>query len=238
MIEIPVHNQSGEHVDTLAIDEALLGGEIRPKLLKQAYVRYHANRRQGSAKTRSRAEVAHSGHKLYRQKGTGNARRGDANANILRGGGMAFAKRPKSWRQKMPVKMRRLANRNALLAKAVDGEIKLLDSLDFEKPSTRQFQQILNNLQIDRPCLLALQDVTGHEARSARNIERLSLTQIDRLNAFDLLNHRYVLAEKSAFEAYLQRATDKLSAAQEDNPSVLPADVPEEAGAAGAEVEA
>ena len=207
MIEIPVYNVSGEQVGEVAVDEAQLGGEVRPKLLKQAYVRYHANRRQGSSATRGRSEIAYSTKKLYRQKGTGQARRGDRSANILRGGAHSFAKKTRDWRQDMPRKMRRLANRNALLAKAVDGEIKLVDSLEFEKPSTRQFATALAALGIDRSCLLALSDVTGSTARSARNVDRVSLTQVDRLNAFDLLNHRYLLVDQAVFEGYLSRVT-------------------------------
>jgi len=207
MIEIPVHNAKGKQIDALKVDEQLLGGEIRPQLLKQAFVRYHANRRQGSAKTRSRSETAYSTRKLYRQKGTGNARRGPAGTNLMRGGGHTFAKRPRSFRKQMPKKMRRLANRNALLSKAVDGEIKLIDSFSFDKPNTKQFAQLLSALGIDRSCLLALQHTTDHTARSARNIDNISITQIDCINAFDLLNHRYVLSDKVAFEAFLQRTT-------------------------------
>ena len=207
MIEIPVHNQKGEKIDTLQIDEQLLGGELRPGLLKQAYVRYHANRRQGSAKTKTRSEVNFSTRKLYRQKGTGNARRGPAGTNIMRSGGHGFAKKPRSFRKDMPRKMRRLANRNALMAKAIDGEIKLVDSLSFDKPSSKQFAAILLALEIDRSCLLALEQTTDHTARSARNLKQINITQIDRLNAFDLLNHRYVLSERAAFENYLSRTT-------------------------------
>ena len=206
MIEIPVHNESGEQVETIQVDEALLGGEVKPGLLKQAYVRYHANRRLGVAKTKNRGETSYSTRKLYRQKGTGNARRGDAGANILRGGGMAFAKQPRSFRQDMPTKMRRLANRNAMLAKAVDGEIKLVETLDFEQPSTKKFQAILKSLSIDRSCLVALAATTGHEARSASNIDDVSLTRMDQVNVFDLLNHRYLLADKASFEAWLETA--------------------------------
>jgi len=206
MITITVYNSTGQETGTLDVDEQLLGGEVRPRLLKQAYVRYHANRRQGSAATKARGVVEGSTRKLYRQKGTGNARRGSIRANILRGGGHAHAKSPKSWRLDMPTKMRRLANRNAILAKAVDGEIKLIDDLAFDKPSTRQFTTLLSALGIDRSCLLALDDTrNNHAAASARNIDGLSVTQIDRLNAFDLLNHRYILATKASFENYLER---------------------------------
>lgn len=203
MIEIPIHDQQGQPIGTLQLDESTLGGAVRPDLLKQAYVRYHANQRQGSAHNRSRSEVAYSTRKLYKQKGTGNARRGSAQTNILRHGARAHAKSAHSWRLGMPDKMRKLANRNALLAKAVDGEIKLVDKLSFEKPSTRQFASLLAALKIDRNCLVALPSTLGHEARSAENIENVTVSRIDRLNAFDMLNHRYLLVEKATLEAWL-----------------------------------
>lgn len=215
MIEIPIYNISGDQTGTYAIDESLLGGQVRHALLKQAFVRYHANRRSFNATTKSRGMVRGSGKKLYKQKGTGNARRGDKKANILRGGGSAHAKVGHSWRQDMPAKMRRLANRNALLAKAVDGEIKLIDTPGtFDKPSTKQFASLLSALQVDRTCLVALADVTSTEARSAKNLDHISTTQIDRLNVFDLLNHRYLVAHKDAFEAYVTKVTTGVKAHQ------------------------
>ncbi|MEM9913380.1 MAG: 50S ribosomal protein L4 [Planctomycetota bacterium] len=211
MIEIPIYNTSGDQTGTTTLDPSLFGGEVRPALLKQAYVRLHANRRSVNATTKSRSMVNGSGKKLYKQKGTGNARRGDKKANILRGGGSAHAKVGHSWRQDMPTKMRRLANRNALLAKAIDGEIKLIDDTSgggkFDKPSTKQFASLLSALNIDRTCLVALADVTSPEAKSAKNLDNTDTTQIDRLNAFDLLNHRYLVAHKDAFEAYVAKVT-------------------------------
>ncbi len=216
MIEIPVHDAKGKQIDALQVDEQLLGGEVRANLLKQAFVRFHANRRQGSARTRTRGETSYSTRKLYRQKGTGNARRGAAGTNIMRGGGMAFAKRPRSYRKDMPRKMRQLANRNAVLAKLIDGEIKLIDSFKFDQPSTKQFSQLLKALGIDRSCLLALEQTTDNVAMSARNIDQIQVTQIDRLNAFELLNHRYILSEKTAFEAFLQRTAQRASGSKKE----------------------
>ncbi|MEZ6193376.1 MAG: 50S ribosomal protein L4 [Phycisphaerales bacterium] len=217
MIDITVHNQAGEEVGKVQVDEQTLGGEVRHGLLKQAYVRYHANRRQGSAKTKTRSETSYSTRKLYKQKGTGNARRGAAGTNLMRHGGHGFAKKPHSWRKDMPAKMRRLANRNAVLAKAIDGEIKIIDKLTFDKPSTKSFSKLLGSLKIDRTCLVALSSTSGHEATSARNLEHVNVTQIDRLNAFDLLNHRYLLVDKEAFQAYLGRVTsDELAKAKQE----------------------
>jgi len=143
---------------------------------------------------------------MYRQKGTGNARRGDRGANILRGGGMAFAKRPRSFRQDMPKQMRRLANRNALLAKAVDQEIKVIDSFGLDKPSTKALADLLAALKIDRTCLVAVSDTSSPEARSAANLDHVSVTLADRLNVFDMLNHRYLLVDKATLVAHLERA--------------------------------
>ena len=140
MIELPIYDKQGKQVDTLAVDEASLGGEVRPALLKQAYVMFHANRRQGSARTKSRGMVAGSTRKLYRQKGTGNARVGTRRTVVRKGGGVAFAKNRthEDFRQKMPKKARRLANRNALLAKLVDSEVKVIDDLSFEARRPRR----------------------------------------------------------------------------------------------------
>src|SRR5215468_10812198 len=113
MIELPIYNQTGKKIDTLAIDEAQLGAEVRPALLKQAYVMFHANRRQGSARTKNRSRVEGSTRKLYKQKHTGNARMGTVRTNLRKGGGVTFAKvrTHEEFRKDMPKKMRRLANR-------------------------------------------------------------------------------------------------------------------------------
>jgi large subunit ribosomal protein L4 len=105
----------------------------------------------------------------------------------------------------MPHKMRKLANRNALLAKAVDGEILLVEDLNFDQPSTKRFSQLLAALKVDRTCLVALGDTRGSTGQSARNLEDVNLTHVDRLNVFDVLNHRYLVADKAAFEDYLGR---------------------------------
>ena len=207
MIQIPILNVDGKQVDSLQLDERLLGGQVHPVLLKQAYVRIHANKRQGTVKTKSRKDVEGSTRKLYKQKHTGRARRGSIRTAIMRGGGRGHGKVPHSWRKDMPDQMRRLANRNAVLAKAVDGEIRLVDALSFDKPSTKQFTDLLSKLKISQSCLLALADTRTATAKSAANIEDLSVTQIARLNVFDLLNHRILLATKSDFQSYLAGVT-------------------------------
>lgn len=205
MIELPVTDKTGKNVDTMKIDEASLGNEVRPSLLKQAYVMFHANRRHGAARTRSRGMVTGSTRKLYRQKGTGNARVGNARTVVRTGGGVAFAKTAETgkWRQRMPKRMRRLANRNALLAKLVDNEVKCIDSLDMDKPQTSDLKGTLEAVGIDRTCLVALSPDNRNTALSARNLENVDTIRIDQLNAFELLNHRYLVVDRASLEAFL-----------------------------------
>ena len=205
MIELPVYDKQGKQVDTLAIDEAQLGSEVRPVLLKQAYVMFHANRRQGSARTKGRGDVEGSTKKLYRQKGTGNARMGARRTVVRKGGGVAFAKNKtrEQFRLRMPKKMRRLANRNALLAKLVDSEVKCVDDLSFDKPSTRAFRDLLGALGIDRTCLVALDSTNRKAALSARNLDGTTTIRVDQLNTFELLNHRYLVVDRASLQAFI-----------------------------------
>ncbi len=205
MIELPIYNKKGKQVDTLNIDEAMLGSEVRPTLLKQAYVMFHSNRRQGSARTKSRGMVEGSTRKIYKQKGTGNARMGQVRSNIRKGGGVTFAKTRthEHFRKDMPKKMRQLANRNALLAKLVDGEVKCIVDLDFAKPKTTDFKAILDAVGIDRSCLVAVDSENRNAAVSARNIEHVDTIRVDQLNVFELLNHRYLVVDRASMEAFL-----------------------------------
>lgn len=205
MIELPVYNRKGKQVETLSIDEAALGSEVRPQLLKQAYVMFHANRRQGSARTRGRSDTDGSTRKLYRQKGTGNARAGARRTNIRKGGGVAFAKTKtrEEFRQRMPKKMRRLANRNALLAKLADNEVKCFADLKFETPRTSDLAVLLEAVGVNRTCLLALAPENRNAALSARNLPHVDTLRIMQLNAFELLNHRYLVVDKASLEAFL-----------------------------------
>ncbi len=205
MIKLPIYDNKGKQVETLDIDEAQLGSEVRPLLLKQAYVMFHANRRQGSARTRGRSGVAGSTRKLYRQKGTGNARVGSGRTNIRRGGGVAFAKtkRREEFRLKMPRKMRQLANRNALLAKLVDDEVKCFVDLKFEAPRTADLKTRLDAVGINRTCLLAVNSDNRNAALSARNLPDVDAIRMPQLTAFDRLNHRFLVTDKASLEAFL-----------------------------------
>ena len=203
MADLAVYNRDGEQVDTVEVDEGLLGGFVRPELLKQAVVMYQANLRQGSATTRSRGMVQGSTRKIYRQKGTGNARMGTVRSAIRRGGGVAFAKRPGGFSQVMPKKMRRLARDNAILAKIQSNEVKVIDSLEFERPRTKDFVSILRNLKIEGSCMVVPAQASDAVWRSARNLARTDICPVGQLNAYGVLLRRTLLMTREALETVL-----------------------------------
>jgi len=207
MIELTVFNTSGQQVDTLKVDEAVLGGCVRYALLKQAIVMYHANKRVGTATTKSRGVVAGSTKKVYRQKGTGNARMGTRRAGGKRGGGgTTFAKKPRDFSQAMPKKQRKLARDSAVLAKLRQHSVVVVDALAFEKPRTKDFAGVLKNLKIDRSCLVAIRDADENVYKSARNLQKVDVLPVADLNAAAIVNHKQMLFTKDAILSFLDRS--------------------------------
>lgn len=206
MISLPIYDKSGKQVETISIDEQSLGGTVRYALLKQAYVITHGNQRQGSARTKSRGSVHGSTRKLYKQKGTGNARAGAARTPIRKGGGVPFAKTRtrEDLRTSLSKQAKRLANRNALLAKLVDGEVKCFVDLSFNTPKTSDFVTILKAVGIDRTCLIAVDPKNRNAMLSARNLENVDICRIEQLNVFELLNHRYLVVDKAALMSFIE----------------------------------
>ncbi len=205
MIEVPVYNQMGEKVQSVQVDEKKLGGVVRINLLKQALVMYHANQRQGTVRTLARGEVAGSTRKIFRQKGTGNARMGTIRQPVRKGGGHAKQKRPKDWRQAMPKKARRLARNSAILSKIESEDIRVVDGLEFtmEKPRTKLIAGMFKALGIDRSCLVALPGRDEMVERSTRNIDRATLTTVEQLNAWDIMQNRTLLLTRAGLEKIL-----------------------------------
>jgi large subunit ribosomal protein L4 len=203
MIDVPIYNQSGDKVETIQLDPAKLGGEINRPLLKQAMVMYHANQRQGTVRTLARGEVEGSTRKIYRQKGTGNARMGTVRQPVRVGGGHAKQKRPKDWRLSMPKKARRAATKSALLAKFQAGDVRVVDAINLDAPKTKTVAEIYKKLGIDRSCLLAVSGRNEVLEKSARNIDRTTLTTVKQLNVWDLLRNRTLLLTRDGLDAIL-----------------------------------
>ena len=204
MIEVPVYDQSGKKLSPIQVDEAKLGGEVRKALLKQALVHYHANQRQGTVQTLARGEVAGSTRKMFRQKGTGNARTGGIRNPIKKGGGHAKQKRPKDWRQALPKKQRQLATKSAILSKIQSNDLLVVDAVTLEQPKTKLVAQMYKALGIDRSCLFALAGRDENVERSARNLDRTTLTTVSQLNAWDIMRNRTLLMTKDGFESLLK----------------------------------
>lgn len=200
MISVPVVDMQGKDAGSMEIDPNALGGRVRPKLLKQAIVAYRANQRQGSARTKSRGMVEGSTRKLYRQKGTGNARMGTVRTNIRRGGGVAFAKGEQNWRKDLPKKMRRLARNNAILAKLTSQEAVIVKDLAFDTPKTKDFVALLQAIGADRGCLVALDELNEAIYRSGRNIPKTDIRPVRHLNAYEVLRRPRLVFSMRAFE--------------------------------------
>jgi large subunit ribosomal protein L4 len=205
MIELTVFDKSGQQVDRIQVDESVLGGCIRYALLKQAIVMYHANKRVGTVATKSRSYVAGSTRKLFRQKGTGNARAGTRRTGKRVGGGVTFAKGLRDFRQAMPRKQRMLARDSAVLAKLRSNEVVVVDGLSFEKPRTKDFVAVLRNLKIDRSCLVAIPEYDENVYKSVRNVRKVDVLPVADLNAADIINHRRMLFTKDALTSFLDR---------------------------------
>ncbi len=209
MLEVPVYNITGEKVDTVKVDESLFGSKVNVALLKQAVVAYHSAKRRGTASTKSRGMVDGSTRKLFRQKGTGSARRGSIRANILRGGGVTFAKIPHSFRKKLPRKMRRAALDSAILAKILGQDMMIVDGLKVDEPKTSKMAQLLKNLQVNRSCLLALDDRDQNIYLSSRNIADLTVRVTYELNAFEVVTRQKMLVTSEAMSTLMKRESAK-----------------------------
>ena len=204
MIEVAVHNPSGKRTGAIQVDEAWFGGKVRMDLVRLAVRRHEANQRIGSARTKSRAEVAYSTKKLYAQKHTGRARMGGRGNPIRRKGGHAFAKRPRDFSLGMPRKMRRRALDSALLARMLDAEVLVLDGLNLQEPKTGEVAKALKALGADRTCLLALPQYDSVLWKSSRNLARVRVRPVAELNAYDVLWPKRVVFTRPAFEALLE----------------------------------
>jgi len=192
-VQVPVHNLSGEVIDHIELSEDVFGVPPNQAVVHQALVRQLANARQGTASTKTRAQVSGGGRKPFRQKGTGRARRGSSRSPLLRGGGVAFGPHPRSYRQAMPRKMRRLALRCILSSKVAEGEMVVVEGLIFEEPRTKEMARILAALGVSSSALIVTAEPDVNVYKSARNLEKIKTLPANLLNVVDLLSHRILM---------------------------------------------
>jgi len=185
---VPVKNMQGEKVDDIELRPDIFEAPVNIPLMHQAFERQMANMRAGTHKTRTRSENNRSKSKWYRQKGTGRARHGSRNAPIFVGGGVAHGPLPRSYRKKMPRKMRRGALRSALSVKAADQQLVFVDQLAMDAPKTKRMVETLRSLEADEgKTLVLLADRNEVIERSTRNIESVMTLRTQYLNIRDLL---------------------------------------------------
>ncbi|MEK6674956.1 MAG: 50S ribosomal protein L4 [Planctomycetota bacterium] len=200
MLSVPVFNMDGQQTGQAEIDPESLGGEVRPPLLKQAIVAFLDRQRLYSARTKGKKHTAGSTRKLYRQKGTGNARAGQIRTPTRRGGGRAFAKRVPSSPVTFPKKMRRLARNNAILVKIQSQDALIVDGLRCSEPKTKVIAGMLSSLGVDRGCVLALDHLDKTVYLSSRNIPKTDVRLIEELTAYEVLRRKKLIFTRPAFD--------------------------------------
>jgi large subunit ribosomal protein L4 len=199
-MQVSVRNIDGETVDEIELREDVFEIPVNVPVMHQAFVRQQANARLGTASTKTRSQVRGGGRKPWRQKGTGRARQGTIRAPQWRGGGTVFGPHPRSYTQAMPRKMRRLALRSALSAKAAEDRIIVLDSLELETPQTKRMIEVLGNLGVSSTALVLLSDKNENVERSINNLTGVKTLRANYLNIRDLLGFDYVVMPVGALE--------------------------------------
>ncbi len=207
MATLPIYDRTGAEVGKYDIDPAQLAPRISKQLLHDAVVMYQNNLRQGSVKTKTRTEVAGSGRKMYRQKGTGNARAGTRRSGVRRGGGHIHARQPRDWSYRLTKKALRIATRMALASRLSDDEVTLIDSLSFAQPKTKEMVGILKALKLNETSVLVT--VPGYDLnvyKTIRNLANVAVLPVTELNALNVLRPQRLLMTTSALDAIREKA--------------------------------
>jgi len=199
-MQVPVYNIQGKQIEETELRDDIFAVPVNEALMHQALVRQLANARLGTHKTKTRGEVRGGGRKPWRQKGTGRARQGTIRAPHWRGGGTVFGPTPRSYRQKMPRKMRRQALRSALSVKAADSQLVLLDAFEMTEPKTKEVLGILENLGVESTALILLPGRDEVVLRSVRNLPQVRTLVAQYLNVRDLLKYDYILMPLASLE--------------------------------------
>ncbi|AMX84844.1 50S ribosomal protein L4 [Geobacillus subterraneus] len=200
MPKVALYNQNGQTIGEIELNDAVFGIEPNKHVLFEAVIMQRASMRQGTHKTKNRAEVSGGGRKPWRQKGTGRARQGSIRAPQWRGGGTVFGPVPRDYSYKLPKKVRRLAIKSALSSKVLENDIVVLDQLSLEAPKTKEMVKILTNLAVDRKALIVTDELNENVYLSARNIPGVKVVSANGINVLDVLNHDKLVITKAAVE--------------------------------------
>lgn len=200
-IAVPVFSRAGQSAGTISVDPAEFGSTVNRQLLHDVILMYQANRRAGTHSTLRRGEVSGSSKKLFRQKGTGNARAGTRRTNKRKGGGTAKGPKPRDYSYSIPKKAIRAATRMALLAKLQDGAVLVVDDLTMNEPKTKEMAGVLKALNLrDTTCLIGTAGLQPTIHKSGRNIRGVEVLPAAEFNAYAVLRPQRVLLTKAALE--------------------------------------
>jgi len=200
-VQLQVYSLSGEVVRQIEVNDKVFAEPFNEALVHQVMVSMQANARQGTASTKTRSMVNGSTKKLFRQKGTGEARAGSKKSALHRGGAITFGPHPRDYRQEIPKKMRRLALRCVLSAKAGDGELKVLDGFNFEEPKTRKMVEVLAALGVNSSALVVMPESEPNLIKSSRNIPEIDTINVNVINILDIMSHKMLLMTEDAVRA-------------------------------------
>ena len=199
MANVAVYNMEGKEVGTIELSDAVFGVEVNEHLVHMAVVSQLANKRQGTQKAKTRSEVSGGGRKPWRQKGTGHARQGSTRAPQWTGGGVVFAPTPREYTIKLNKKERRLALKSVLTAKVQENKFIVLDELKFDEIKTKNFQAVLNNLNVNK-AMVVINDNDKNVVMSAKNIPNVITAQTNTINVYDILKYNTMIVTKAAVE--------------------------------------
>ncbi len=199
MASVEVCNLDGEEIGSVELPKTVFGIEPSADAIYYVIKAYLTNQRQGNASTKTRSEVNRSKRKMYRQKGTGRARKGTAGSPILIGGGVAHGPRPRHFREQVPKKVKKLAIRSAFSQKALGESISVLEDFELEMPKTRRMAQMTQMLEIQGQKILLLTDgIAENTVKSCRNIPRLSVLPVSQVSTYDVVNADVLVLTRSA----------------------------------------
>lgn len=198
MPKVALFNKGGDQIGEIELSEAVFGIEPNESVVHEAVVMQLASLRRGTHSVKTRGEVRGGGRKPWKQKGTGRARAGTITSPLWRKGGIVFGPKPRDYSYHLPRKKARLAVKSVLSAKVRDGEIIVLDQLDFTEPKTKQMVEVLQNLQVDQKTLVVTMNQDENVQKSARNIPGVKPLGADGINVYDLVNYDKLLITKDA----------------------------------------
>lgn len=204
MAVVDVLNHKAEKVDQAELMDDIYSVAVKPEILHQIVTMQLAGKRAGTATVKNRSDVKGSTRKLFRQKGTGRARRGNIKSPLLRGGGVVFGPHSKDWSQKVPKKVRKMGLKMALSSKLADNELMLLDGFGLERVKTGDFVSTLKTLDVDN-ALIVVDEVDARLDLSSRNVPRVKVLKVAGLNVYDVLKYKQLILLTSSLEGIERR---------------------------------